>query len=347
MQLSVKSLFNTAYLLGNRRNIYMSSTFIIFNVALFLSMLFAILLTAYHRYMVIYEHRAYIFTKKRLFLLCLACYCPLVWEILVLTIGGFVKRVPTRNTYTFALPYEMLFLAIVTLIVFPIYLVWLKRLVSYLWTNMAEVALTLQKTEEEIRREKRVVKAMLIQGLLPVFSAAPAGITFLAISISGPSPLEDYRIPFLGYTIQSLMWIFAYLNPVFDSCATFFIVKAYSEAFKATVAGWLDALKKKCSRKVAPVQNNLGNVGNANRNAQKVRHKWLFFNGFWKSVGVILWLFKIFYRCCADGSRFYMENYCLHNISILASKMLFLKFPISCSVGSDVLILWTSIKNCW
>ena len=240
----------------------MSSISTLFTVALFMSMMWAIVLTAYHRYMVIYGQKAYIFTKKKLRLLCLACYHPLVWALLVVIVRGFVKKVPTENNYTFALPYELLVFVIPGSIALPTYLVYLKRLVGYLWSNMAEVAVTLQKTEEEVKREKRIVKAIVIQGLLPLLNAAPAGYTYVAISLFGSSPLEDYHIPVFGYNIQSLIWIFSFQNPVFDACATFFIVKAYSEAFKATVAGWWSALKKRCSRNVAPVPNNLGNVGN-------------------------------------------------------------------------------------
>ena len=241
----------------------------------FLSMLLALFVTAYHRYVVNYEYRSYIFTKKRLVLMCLACYWPVVWTILPISVRGFVKKVPTENNYTFALPYEMLFFAIISFILVPTYLVFLKRLVGYLWSNMAMVAVALQKTEEEVKREKRIVKAIMIQGLLPFLGAAPTGYTYIAISLFRSSPLEDHRIPLLQYNIQNLIWIFAYLNPVFDACTTFFVVNAYSEALKATVAGWLDALKKRCSRRVAPVQNNRRNVGNANgnRSIQMTRHK--------------------------------------------------------------------------
>ena len=254
----------------------MSSIISVFTAATFMSMMNALLLTAYHRYMVIYEQKVYIFTKKRLFLLCLACYNPLVWAILVLLVQGFVTKMPGENNYTFALPYEMLFFGIVSAIFVSMYFVFLKRLVGYLWSNMAFLAVALQKTEQEIKREKRIVKAIVIQGLLPLFSAAPIGYSYVVISLFGSSPLETYHIPILGYNIQSLIWIFGYLNPVCDACTTFFVVKAYSDAFRATVAGWLDVLKKRCSRTVAPVQINLGNVAienNGNRQVQTTRHQ--------------------------------------------------------------------------
>ena len=161
------------------------------------------------------------------------------------------------------------------------HLVFVKRLVKFLWHNLAMVAQTLQKSPTEVKREQRIVKAMIIQGLLPVLTLAPGAYTLFAMAILGFGPFEKIQIPG-GYTIQGLTWTLMYLNPVFDALTTFMVVKAYFDAFKATLADWVKKLKKKKHQpKVQPAIRQVNAAGadanqpkNTSRNsANRIFHK--------------------------------------------------------------------------
>ena len=113
--------------------------------------------------------------------------------------------------------------------------------------NQARLAVSLNKTVEEIKKERRIVKAILIQGILPFLTVGRAALTLNFGETK--SPLHGYRVPFVNYSLYEFSFVLIHLNPLFDCVATLLVVRQYWEALKLTFS----ALLKNDSNRVRPV----------------------------------------------------------------------------------------------
>ena len=245
--------------LGYANNIYLCTGIQASVNAFVMSVIPATVLTSFHRYIVIYKQNELYFTKRKLFLFCMASYYNIVWETLATILSrGYVQPVRVNNNcYMFRIPHVVLFNFLQLAILALAHLFFVIRLVQYLWINMGQLAVGLQKTAEEVQKEKRVVKGIVVQGLIPVLTITPNGCVALVKGLTGKS-LAHYRLPVIGYTVSGLAGVLVCLNPVCDALTTFFIVRAYFDAFRETLAERF----KTQSATVAPNPNHQAMSGN-------------------------------------------------------------------------------------
>ena len=203
-----------------------------------MSMIVGIFLVTVHRYMVIYEQNADYFNRKRLLALCSTSYSFQIWWLLTIFVRKFIKYHAYGKCYLFAFPYELVFFSIpiTPLCIVNFYLV--MKLKVYLSRSMANIAAALQKTKEQVKQERSIVRAMLIQGLLPFFSLGPSSVLFISTAFWGHSILiGEHRLPILNYSLQNCLLVLHWLNPFFDSMATLFVIQPYYGALK-TIFSW-------------------------------------------------------------------------------------------------------------
>ena len=233
------------YKLKVDRNIHYCSLYHSFAVGFARCMIPGMFLTGLHRYLIVYKQRGNVFSRRIIFVSCLSSYYPVYWQLLVYLFQSYVTPYYAK-CYLFSFPYEFLILiAIPHSVLALLNLFFLIRLVKYLSQNINRLCVSLRKSEEDVKKGKMVIRAILIQGLLPFLSMFPAGFTLLVMSLMGysdyanNSPLKRYRIPVVDYNFDEFLFVLFYLNPFLDACATFFVVKPYQEAFKQMMNGIL------------------------------------------------------------------------------------------------------------
>ena len=222
---------------------YLCTVTFLLSAAFVLCMVPGVMLTSFHRYMVIVRLKKHFFSKTRKISLILFCYFPLLWPISVLSSRKFVDQ-SSYGCYKFSLPYEYIVLTVPMTLIICAHAFFVIRLFAYLSKNMEEVAATLQKPVEVVKKERSLLRAMLIHGLLPVITVMPPGYTVLVVHLASNSEvgsveniLEESKLPLFGYSVQQSVLLLAYLNPFFDSLTTLLVVKAYREALKLTLLG--------------------------------------------------------------------------------------------------------------
>ena len=257
-------------------NIYVQTIVVKLPLALTISMIFAIALTSFHRHVIICKQNEAFFTKRRIFVLCLLSYSPILWPLVVLSIRAFVRRLTANasGVFTFALPYELLVLTLIGTLIFVFHFYFMLNLVFYLCKNQARLAETLNKSVEEIRKEKRLILAILIQGTVPYLCLSPALYSLLARHILAQKamlPLDTIYLPILGYSVQQFFILFLYMNPFFDSLTTLLVVKQYFKALRLSLGFKEEATAIQPVRNLNPPAQNTTNRRTGATTAVKTR----------------------------------------------------------------------------
>ena len=196
----------------------------------------ALTLTSFHRYFVVVRENSLNFSRKLIIFLCILTYYPLLQTFVVLVVHNFVVRNPyDPQCIRLALPNGALPFAILSPTLFALHFYFVFKLHFYLKKSWKNLAKTFNKEVEEVKKESQLLKAMVIQGLLPVFMLVPA-ILFFVVQIAsgyrGSNFFSEFRIPIFGLSPQAIVLTIVRLNPVGDSITTLLVVKAYFEAMK-------------------------------------------------------------------------------------------------------------------
>ena len=99
-----------------------------------------------------------------------------------------------------------------------------------------------------MQKEKRVVKAILIHGILPFLTATPIAYFLFLSTTSRNSNKKNHLVPVFNYSPEQMSFLLLHMNPLLDCVTTLLVVRQYWEALKLTFG-----LTKKETNRVQPM----------------------------------------------------------------------------------------------
>jgi hypothetical protein len=202
----------------------------------------ALPLISVNRYFVIIRESTW-FTVKRIALLCLYPYSILIWWILNVAYAPFVT-VFARCGYTLYTPYvPEVFVFPITIGYFTlIFCNWkiYRRISEHISTTTALMI----RSGNNFTGEKAILKAIVIQAMIPLVCVAPAGIYFVYFSIynRAAANLVPFSIGKFRPTIEDYAYGTFSISPSCNAFVTLIIITPYRQAegaFVSKMKNWL------------------------------------------------------------------------------------------------------------
>ena len=82
--------------------------------------------------------------------------------------------------------------------------------------------------------EKQILRAMIVQGVLPMISMTPSAFYILFVNVlKMGNDVTDFRDPLLGYSLLDCTLVLVFWNGFLDAIATLFVIRAYKQAVLA------------------------------------------------------------------------------------------------------------------
>ena len=222
------------------------------------AMLLALWPISYNRYKVIIKQQDWFFTRKTILLLCLQAHLPLLFPVPYFIFppkrAMFVTR---RLHYILDLyPYYGLHWGVpAPLIALAFTLYFTVRLHAFLWRAKTRAANILNKSINEVKAEKRLIRAMTNQSVQPILIVAPAVASFsVTLWTGGKQNLGGGRT-IGGYLVEEWIRLMVIANPLLDAAATLYIIPAYRRALRQHAMekfNFIRALKKTKVQPMAP-----------------------------------------------------------------------------------------------
>jgi hypothetical protein len=205
---------------------------------------FAIPLASINRYFMIVRNAENWFTKKRIIIICLTAYIPFIYPVTIFLFAPYTVAY-YRCRYTLYIPFLIeAFFAYVIVIVYPTIMFCNFMIYRVLSKHIQTTTALLNLTPQQIDNEQSILKAIVIQGMLPVVCALPAGVMLITVFLFGWGSSNIMVFEFNAFfvlNLTDLCWCFFMLSPMFDAIIALLIVKQYRAAF-------LDMKKKLLSR---------------------------------------------------------------------------------------------------
>lgn len=191
-------------------------------------------LISINRYFVI-VHDSTWFTVKHIAILCLYPYSiVLVWLLFDLLYAPYVS-VFVRCGYILYTPFipEVFFVPIVLGYFAVIFCNW--KIYRFIWGHINRTETLMGRNVCDYKGEKTILKAMIIQAIIPVVCATPACVYFVYFTMYGRSAadLVPLAIGNIRPTIEDYALNTYTCSPYCNAIATLFIIKQYRKALHA------------------------------------------------------------------------------------------------------------------
>jgi hypothetical protein len=130
----------------------------------------------------------------------------------------------------------------------------------------------LNKTASQVENERSILKAITIQGVIPVIVAFPIGMVLFGVFFFGWSKITVvlfYWSDDLVLTLTDVFWCIFVLTPTIDALVDLIVVKQYRTA-SAEVFARFPCVKRSTS--VSPTNENTARVSNRSTIRSKGKH---------------------------------------------------------------------------
>jgi hypothetical protein len=199
-------------------------------------MLNAVPLISFNRYAVIVLQNDDIFTNKKIFLMCLLVYYPLLYPLLTLSFPMYlVSDAFCGYNYWFPFIREFLVVPIAILSIASVFCI--VKTFLFLQKHMKTVSAVVERSK--LKDERSILISITIQGLLPLVSCIPSLVlSSIGIVFHNYSAImwESWHI--FGVTIETpvlnITMTLLQLSPVFDAWLTLLCVRQY----RRIIVGW-------------------------------------------------------------------------------------------------------------
>ena len=188
-------------------------------------MIYALPLCSYNRYRILVLDKPDL-TKKQALLLCCLPYLSLLHAVIVPLFGPVVYKYGWRCGYVRDFPLRTIFSIGLIICSYVCAAYFTAITVRALKKSFTEIRQRLQKTEAQLKEEKRIVLVILFQCFLPIINVLPMAI------------LIAFDLQVKNQALNRSSMLFIIVNPVLDSLATIFGMKPYRDLAKKFARKW-------------------------------------------------------------------------------------------------------------
>ena len=220
------------------------------------AMILALWPISYNRYKVIIKQEDWFFTRKTILLLCLQAHLPLLFPVPYFLFpqkrAMFIRR-PLHYVLDLSPYYGLHWTVPAPLIALAFTLYFTIRLHAFLWKAKMRAAKILIKSIDEVKAEKRLIRAMTIQSVQPILIVAPGVASFFVILATGGKQNLGGGRTIGGYWVEDMIRLIVIANPLLDAAATLCIVPAYRRALKQHLVEKFAVMRALKKTKVQPI----------------------------------------------------------------------------------------------
>jgi hypothetical protein len=212
---------------------------------------FAIPLTSVNRYFVIVKGKEKWFTKKLIVLICMTALFPILYPIKTFLFARYITICPYCQ-YSLYIPYSLdIFLIYIIFVSYTALIFCNYSIYRVLSQHVTSLSKFYNSTAEQIKNERSLLKAIVIQGVVPVFTALPAGVVFISVYLFGFGWGETTFTIFMfndgtSLSLTDLCLLCFAFTPTIDALVVLFVVKQYRKACSAILK---KIVSKLCWRK--------------------------------------------------------------------------------------------------
>jgi hypothetical protein len=191
----------------------------------------ALPLVSINRYFVIVQRRNQLFTTKLTLFLCSTTYLiPFLWPLIEFCFAPYVSTIFICKYYLMT-PYLMESWMIFVCFYVPITLIFCNfKIYVVLSQHISTLSTRLGKTTDQVRNEKSILKALILQSCMPIIFNCPIIVCHFIILFNGWAPISDPTISLssdANLTFYDLAVIFFGFNTLSDPFITLLVVKQY------------------------------------------------------------------------------------------------------------------------
>jgi hypothetical protein len=190
----------------------------------------ALPLISINRYFVIVKKNDEMFTTKLIVFLCFTTYAPFLWPLIEFVFAPYVSYIYICGLYPMVPFFWESWLLLIAIYIPTTVIFCNYNIYAVLSRHISEVSVHLNKTAEQIREERSILKALILQSTVPLLVTFPVAVCLFFVLFDGWAPITKPVI-----TLSSdahLNWFdicgnFLGFNAIMDALICLLVVKQY------------------------------------------------------------------------------------------------------------------------